>query len=511
MNLKLMLEETSRRYGAKTAIVYNNHRITYAELDDTSNRLANALQETGIKKGDRIAMLLPDTPDFVAVYFGIVKAGAIAVPLDTKYKLDEFTSLLDDCRPRAIVLKSSLLNSIAPALTKLKYMAHFIDIDSAEGATSYPQVLAAGSPRPVAITLEPEDTAMLSYTSGPTTQPRGVVLTHRSLYAETIASAAGFAQTEKDVSILFALPLHHVFGLVAILLSAIYKGSTVVIVPGLSVSEVMATIERERATIFMGVPYVHALMIRTAYRDGLKNNLSSLRLCASAGAPLPAGTTRRFKDTFGYKLIDFWGLTEAVCHITCPPVDGTGKSGSVGKALPGWEIKIVGDRGRKLPADQPGEVIVRGPIMEGYYHNPQATAEVIKDGWLYTGDLGRIDGDGYLFLTGRKKDLIIRKGQNIYPADIEAVLGSHPRVAEAAVVGTINWLKGEDIKAFVRLKDGATASHRELRQYCLEHLAHYKMPQKLVFTDGLPTRTATGEISKAELKKPQPTPDITSP
>lgn len=249
----------------------------------------------------------------------------------------------------------------------------------------------------------------------------------------------------------------------------------------------------------MGVPYIFALAVNMAEKEGVKNDLSSLRLCVSAGAPLPINTIRRFKKSYGLDIIDAWGLTEAVCLVTCPPVDGSGKLGSVGKTMPGWEVKIAGDNGEELPPNQPGEIIVRGPVMKGYYNNPQATAETIKNGWLYTGDIGQLDEDGFLFIVGRKKEMILVKGQNIFPSDIEEVLYAHPKVAEAAVIGIPDELRGEVIRAVVSLKDGEVATEQEIKRLCLERMANYKVPKQIMFLDSLP-KTRTGKIGKEDLR-----------
>jgi long-chain acyl-CoA synthetase len=488
MNLKLMLEETVRQYGGKTALVLGECRLSYAELDEASNKVANALIKMGLEKGDRVAMLLPNSPDFATIYFGIVKSGGIAVPLDTRYKVEELASLCDDCRPKVLVAESAFLEPLVPVLPRFDYIEHIIDLSArCEGRfLSYREIMATSSVHQVEVELEPEDIAHIAYTSGPTLHPRGVVMSHRSLLSEAAISGDGFQQTDKDITLLFALPMHHVFGLVIILLTSIYKGSTVVMLPGLSIPELMGTIERERATIFMGVPFVYVLAVNMAEEEGVRYDLSSLRLCGSAGAPLSTDIIQRFKKCYGFELIDFWGLTESAAHVTLQPIDGSGKLGSVGRVLPGWELKIVDDSGRELPPNQPGEVIVRGPIMDEYYNNPQATAEVIKDGWLYTGDIGKVDGDGNLFITGRKKELIIVKGQNIYPSDIEGVLCAQPKVAAAIVVGVPDELRGEVVKAIVRLKKGEVATGEELRRFCREHMADYKLPKQIVFVDSLP-------------------------
>ena len=348
--------------------------------------------------------------------------------------------------------------------------------------------------------IKPEDLAHIAYTSGPAFRPRGVMLSHQCLMTEAAISGDGFQQTDKDIMMLFALPMHHVLGLVVVLLASIYKGNTVIIVPGtgLSLSSFMAAIERERGTMFIGVPYIFALAVDIAEKEGVKDDLSSLRLCASAGAPLPVTTIQRFKQHYGFNIVDFWGLTEAACHITCPPIDGSGEFGSVGKTLPGWEMKIVADNGKELPPNQVGEVIVKGPIMKGYYNNPQATAAAIRDGWLYTGDVGKVNENGYLFLLGRKKELIITKGQNIHPGDIEEVLHTHPKVAEAAVVGMPDEMRGEVVRAVISLKNGESTTEQEIIRFCREYIADYKVPKQIIFMDSLP-KTAAGKIRKEEL------------
>jgi len=503
MNLKLMLEETVRRYGRKTAIALGDRRLSYAELDKASNKIANALIKMGISKGDRVAMLLPNSLEFVIIYFGIVKAGGIAVPLDTRYKVGELASLFGDCQPKVLVAESPFLEPLVPALPSFKYIEHVIDINSKyEGQfLSYREIIATASSNRVEVGLEPEDIATISYTGGPTNRPRGVMLSHRSLVTEAIMSGDGFQQTDKDVVMLFALPLLHMFGLAAVLLASVYKGSTVVIVPGtgLSISSFMEAIEREKGTIFLGVPYIFALAVDLAEKEGIKNDLSSLRLCGSGGAPLSIDIIQRFKQHYGFTLLNLWGQTEAVSQVTCQPIDGTEKLGSVGKPLPGWEVKIVDDNNKELPPNQPGEIIVRGPIMNGYYRNPRATAEMIKNGWLYTDDIGKLDRDGNLFILGRKKEMIIVKGQNIYPSDIEDVLYTHPKVAETAVVGIPDELRGEEVRAVISLKEGEVATEQEIKRFCLERIANYKVPKQVIFLDSLP-KTATGKISKEDLR-----------
>jgi len=502
MNLKAMLEETTKHYGGKTAIALGKRRLSYAELDEASNKIANALIKIGVSKGDRVAVLLPNSPEFAVIYFGIIKISAIAVLLDTKYKVSELTSLFDDSRPKVLVTESPFLEPLVPILPRFKYIAYVIDLSSEHKRRflSYQEIMATSSAQKVEVEPEPEDIANIAYTSGPTFRPHGVMLSHQDLVMNATISADKFRQTAEDVAVLFALPLHHVVGLEAVLLTSISKGSTVVMLSGLSISGLMGIIEKERATIFMGVPFIFILMVHMAEEEGIKHDLSSLRLCCAGGAPMSTDIMKRFQQLYGLDIVQFWGLTEVTAYLTCQPIDGTGKLGSVGKALPGWGVKIVDDNGKELPLNQSGEIIVTGPIMRGYYNNPRATAETIKNGWLYTGDIGRVDEDGELFILGRKKEMIIAKGQNIYPSDIEDVLHTHPKVAEAAVVGIPDELRGEMVRAVISLKAGETATEQEIKRFCLERIANYKVPKQVIFLDSLP-KTATGKIRKEDLKK----------
>jgi long-chain acyl-CoA synthetase len=303
-------------------------------------------------------------------------------------------------------------------------------------------------------------------------------------------SAEVMEQTEKDVLMLFALPMYHQFGLTAVLMASIYKGNTVAVVPGTgrSVDSFMEAVEREKGTIYMGVPYIYSLMINVARREGIKYNLSSLRLCISGGAPLEPAVISLFRQYYGFNIIDVYGQTETVCQITVMPIDGTGKAGSSGKAMPCWEIKIFDEKDNELPPDQEGEIVTRGPVMAGFYNKPEATTRIMRNGWLHTGDIGRMDEDGFLYITGRKRRMLILKGQNIFPADIEEVLSTHPKIAEARVMGVIDSVRGETVKALVRLKPGETATEQEIRHYCQGRLADYKLPREIEFVDTMPEK-----------------------
>ncbi len=502
MNLELMLKKTAKQYARKTAIVLDQRRVSYAELDESSNKVANALVKMGVRKGDRAAMLLPNSPDFVSVYFGIIKAGGIAVPLNPRYKIDELVSLFDDCQPKVLVAESSSLEPLIPALSRFNSVKHVIVQGyRKEGEfLSYEEIMAEGSVQRVEIALEPDDLATISYTGGPSNHPQGVALSHRVIVTYATLSGDGFQQSDRDIVLLFSLPLYHMFGLGSVLLTSVSRGSTMVIVPGTgrSINSFFEAIEREKGTIYMGVPYTYALAISVAMREGIKSDVSSIRLFCSAGAPITPEIIQQFKQYYGRDILDIWGLSEAVSHVTYQNLNSIKKLGSSGKALAGFEIRTVDHNGEEVLPNETGEIIVRGPIMTCYYNNTEATAKAIEDGWLYTGDVGRIDEDGYLFLSGRKKELIILKGQNIYPSDIEEVLSTHPKVAEAVVTGIPDKLRGEVVAAAIKLEDGEVVTEQEIRLFCQERMAAYKLPKHIVFTDSL--RHMSAAISKKDLR-----------
>jgi long-chain acyl-CoA synthetase len=501
MNLKKMLERAAKHYVGKTAFVMDGRRLSYAGLDEASNKVANALVGMGITKGDRVALLLTNSPEFVAIYFGVVKIGAIAALLDPKYKLTELVSLCEDSKPKVLVTESPCLEQLAPVLDRFKSVERVISVGAENEGDflAYDEIIAQSSSAAIATEPAPEDIAHIAYSSGPSFYPRGVAMSHGALVKEASISADSFKQTEKDIVILFALPMHHAFGLVVIMMTAITRGSTVVMLSGLSMESLFELIEREKATMFMGVPFVHWLIIEAIEMEGLKHDIGSLRLWGTAGAAMPPKIAKKVKEYIGLTPVNFWGMTESAAQVSCTALDGRGEANSVGKTLPGWELRIVDDEGRELPVGETGEIIVRGPIMNEYYNNPQATAQIVRDGWLYTGDIGWIDSDGWLFLAaGRKKDMIISKGQNICPSDIEEIIGSHPKVAEVAVVGIADESRGEVPRAVIRLKAGKKSTETEIKQFCLEHLANYKVPREVIFTKSLP-RTPDGRIDKEKL------------
>jgi len=512
LNLKTMLAGLAAKYGNKPAVVCGEKRCSYSEMDTTSNRVANTFLKLGIKKGDRVFLLLENSLEYIITYFGIVKAGAIAVPVDPKYKVDEVASLIGDCQPKILVGESPILDPLIPILPSFTSVEKVIDLSSKYNGQflTYEEMVASNPADMVKFEADPDDVANISYTAGPTFHPHGAALTHRAIEVEAVVSAEGFDLTDKDVVMLFALPLHHSAGLIIVLLTTLSRGGTVVMLGGISMTALTAAIEREKVTVFIGVPFIFEMLVREAETEGINNDLSSLRLCAGGGSAVSLALTDRFKQLFGYTIAQFWGLTEATAHVSCQKLNGSDRPGSVGPLLRGWEIKSVDKNGRELPVNGEGELIIRGLMMKEYYRNPEATAKAIKDGWLYTGDIGRIDELGNVFITGRKKDMIIIKGQNIWPGDIEHALLFHPKVAEAAVIGIPDNLRGEIIVAAVVLKPGAKVAESELKRVCLDHIANYKVPKQYMIVESLP-KTDAGEVDKEKLRAALALPPVFPP
>jgi long-chain acyl-CoA synthetase len=495
MNLIEFISDAAQKYQDRTAFQLGDRIVSFTDLDILSNGLAKNLVAMGIKPGDRIALLLENSPDFAICYFGIVKAGAIAIPLDTKYKVLEIKAVFDDCQPAALIAESAILKALGHEFARFACLKNIVSMGVTEGVACIPftsLIESADAPPPIA---EYPELAHIAYTSGPTLRPHGAEITHTHLIEAAAGSATGFGQTDQDTVILFALPLHHTIGIAVIMMTALWAGSRVVIVCGVSMDAVLCFVEKERATMFHGVPFIYALMVKHFKDNGLKYNLSTLRFCGSAGAPIPVKVISDFEEFTGKNLIQFYGLTESTSHVTCQEVDKSGRSGGVGKAIPGFTIRIVTEDGYDAEVGEPGEVIIEGPIMRAYHNRPGDTDAYIRYGWLYTDDIGVIDDKGELYIKGVKKPMLITKGQNIYFSDISDLLLTHPAVADAAASGFIDpdGMRGEVVLAVVKLKEGLALTEQETKKFFLERLANYKCPKKVLFMSDIP-RKPNGDL-----------------
>jgi len=500
-NLAVILRETASATPDKAVAVYEGGQLSYAELDALSDRLAVSLQTAGLSTGDVVALQLPNIPQFLVAYFGILKAGGIVMPLNVLLKAPEVEFQLRNSGARTLITWEGILGeaakgAAAAGVGEIYAVGH---PENAAGAAPFEALFTHPvTVRPLA-QRAPTDTAVIIYTSGTTGRPKGAELTHMQLYMNADIPGRLFDVKPDDI-VITVLPLFHVFGLSSILNVCVRFGCTMSLIPRFDAAVVLNAIQRDRATIFEGVPTMFIGLLAQPDLDSY--DVSSLRVAISGGASIPAPVLDAFEKHFGVVILEGYGLTETASTTTFNRSITERRTYSVGKPIWGTQTEIWDDDCVVLPPgkENVGEVVTRGlHVMKGYLNNPQATADAFTDGWFHTGDLGYIDEDGFLFIVARKKELIIRGGYNVYPPEIEDVLHAHPAVAEAAVIGIPDDRLGEEVMAVVTLRPGSTLSAPDLIAYCKDQMAAYKYPRVIEFRDELP-KNAIGKVVKDELK-----------
>jgi long-chain acyl-CoA synthetase len=495
------LTETARKNPRRTALIFGKRKITYREFDAQAEGFAAGLNALGIGPGDRVGILLGNSPEFAVTYFGIVKAGAAAVPLNTFLTVHELEYIITDSGIRALVSSGEFrdrLNDIIESEYKPEHIINVPGDGDVIGSTPFGLVVKDGSRGAGA--AGSEEPAAILYTSGTTGRPKGAVLTHDNLLSNASSAAEAYHVTKRDRLLLF-LPMFHAFSFLVCMLLPVSVGASVIILKGVKpFDNVVKAVLWGRATFFVAIPAVYNLLAHKKF-PRLVMKLLALRICVSGAAPLPADTLTRFSENIGIPLLEGYGMTETSPVVSCNPLVGIRKPGSVGIPIPGVEVKVAGEDERELGPHKVGEIIVKGPnVMRGYLNNEQATAETIKDGWLFTGDMGYMDEDGYIFVVDRKKDMILVHGMNVYPREIEEVLYGHPDIKDAAVIGVRDEDGTETPTAFVTLNDGAGIGPKDVKVFLRERLAQYKVPRRIEFMDELPM-TPTGKVLKKELKR----------
>ncbi len=499
-NLASILKNSARRDPQQLAVIADEERLTYADLEARSDAVAAALIDAGVTPGAVVAMQLPNVPEFPVSLYGILKAGAAVLPLNPLYKSYEMSYLLEDSGARHMITDSSSAREAAKALEEVGGTGLYVVGTPPDGTAGRPfseLVEHEVADRAPFVQRDPGDTAILLYTSGTTGKPKGVQLTSFQLYMNAMAhvEAFGMDPTSKVVAV---MPLFHALGLSGILNATVSAGGTVLLLPKFDVERVLEVIQRDGATIIHGVPTMYHALLH--FPKLSEYDISTLRRCGSAGAAIPAEVLDAVEDTFGVQILEMYGLTESGPLATYNDPNDR-KPYSIGKPIPGVEVEIWNEHNQPLPrgAEHVGEMVIRGHnTMSGYLNNPEATAEAFTDGWLHTGDLAYQDEDGFLFFVDRKKELIIRGGYNVYPREVEEVLYTNPKVSEAAVIGVPDERLGEEIKAFVTLKPGVTAHPAELVDYVKDRLAPYKYPRVVEIIEQMP-KSPTGKILKKEL------------
>lgn len=496
MKLKDLLDSNIDQYGEYPFLFYKKKEYTNVMTKEFAVRFANGLHQLGIEQGDRIVVCMPNCPEVIFAYQGITRTGAIIVPVMFTLHAKEIHYIALNSGAKAVITSSAIRAKVEEALENLPVKPLVILVDEAADASAlnFYDIMSSGT-KELDVGVEPVSAAVILYTSGTTGNPKGVVLTHKNLFSNAVSSAE-HNDAERGTT-LGILPLAHVYGL-TVSNVCFLTGSSIVVFSKFDPKEVLESIEVFKVRSFSAVPaMIHSLV---SYPNPEQYDTASLEWVGSGSAPLPIALLHAFEQKFLAKVYEGYGLSEAAPVVTSHRKGSPIKPGSVGVAIPGVNLKIVDEIGMDVPAGEIGELIVKGDnVTPGYFQNAEETARVIKDGWLYTGDMARMDNEGYIYIADRKKDLIIRGGFNIYPRDIEELLIAHQAVSEAAIVGIPDERMGEEMVACVVKKPGVEVTEEELIRYCQDHLAKNKTPRRILFFDSLP-RNGVGKILKTALR-----------
>ena len=503
MNLRELVQNQADKFEDKIFMYWEDTTISYSQLNDLTNKVANLLYNLGIRKGDKVSVYLPNMPEYVYLYLGIPKIGAVTGPVNALFKAREVKFVVNHSEAKIIVTIPKFMELINEIKHELPKVEHVIVIGEPVKDTLNFWDLMDNAPTdapPEVVIDEKNDPAAILYTSGTTGFPKGVLQTHFNIRrnAEMIKD---FLKANEDYRFMLILPLFHVNAQIVTVMAPFTIGASCILTPGFSAQTHWETVAKYKASTFSAVPTILSILIKMPHEN---LDLSSLEFVICGAAPLPIEVFREFEKTFNCKIVEGYGLTEGTCASSVNPIptetEDKRKIGSIGVPLTGNEMKIVDSDGKDLPPNTKGEILVKGDnVMKEYFKNPEANAESLKEGWLYTGDIGHMDEDGFFYITDRKKDMIIRGGENIYPREIEEILYSHPAVSLATVIGVRDKIYGELPKAFIVLKEGKTATAEDIIAYCKKNLADFKIPKYIEFRDDL-LKTPTGKIMKQSLR-----------
>jgi long-chain acyl-CoA synthetase len=494
LNLASIVVDSAARTPAGAAVRLGDATLTYAELDERSARLAALLRERGLRPGDRVGVMLPNVPEFPVAYYGVLRAGGVVVPMNVLLKRREIAFYLEDSGAGLLLAWHGFCDEARDGASDAG--AELIEVEP----EAFAELLAAQEPTDGMAETGEEDTAVILYTSGTTGKPKGAELTHFNLSRNAdIASRTTCVISEGDI-VLGTLPLFHSFGQTVSMNASLRVGATLTLVPRFDPGEALATMARDRVTHFYGVPTMYGALLHHPGREDF--DTSALRTCITGGASMPVEVLRGFEEAFGCVVLEGYGLSETSPVASSSHPNMERKPGSIGTPLEEVEMKVVDEDDDEVAQGEVGEIVIRGHnIMKGYWQQPEATAEAMRGGWFHSGDMARIDEDGYFFIVDRKKDLIIRGGYNVYPREVEEVLYEHPKIREAAVLGVPHEQLGEEVGAAVVLHDGEQLEPEEVSAYVKERIAAYKYPRRVWFMDDLP-KGPTGKILKREIKPP---------
>jgi long-chain acyl-CoA synthetase len=494
VNLASNLVRTARARTDSVAIRDGAADTTYGELDLQSSRVAGMLAERGIQPGDPIGLMLPNVAEFASIYYGVLRAGGVVVPMNPLLKAREVAYYLGDSGARFVFAWHGFAAEAGSGAERADSEAIVVD------PATFAELAAAAKPDDRVIDTGADDLAVILYTSGTTGSPKGAELTHANLMRNADVLCTDLLRLSPDDVIFGGLPLFHAFGQTCALNAAVASGASVTVLPRFTPTDALRILAEHRVTVFEGVPTMYVALLGHPERAAC--DASALRVCVSGGAALPVEVLRGFEEAFGCQVLEGYGLSETSPVASFNHPDRERKPGSIGTPIRGVEMRVVDSEGGEVPQGEIGEIVIRGHnVMRGYWRKPEETAKAIPDGWFRTGDLGRIDKDGYFEIVDRKKDMIIRGGYNVYPREIEEVLYEHPAVAEAAVIGLPHPALGEEVGAAVVVKPGADITAGQLRDHVKAQVAAYKYPRAVWLVDALP-KGATGKIVKREIVPP---------
>jgi long-chain acyl-CoA synthetase len=532
--LHQLLEDSAKRFPNKTAVIFpgrlgDSGRLSYRKLNEQANRMANALIGLGVKKGDRVALLLPNCPQFVISYYAVLKAGGIVVATNPLYSPREMELQFNDCGAETAIVLSLFYRTVAglrertgirnlivtnikeylPPFTRLLFTlfrerkeGHRVSIAGAKDTYSFRSLLRGSEPTPPSVPADPEDVAMFQYTGGTTGISKGAVAKHSGVLANVFqmkAWGAPISMAEGEEVVMGVMPLFHVYGMVAVMHFTVLTGNAMVLLPRWETEQVLKTISRYKPIYFPGVPTMYVAI--NNHPKARKYDLRSIKACISGAAPLPVEVQQKFEELTGGRLVEGYGLSEASVVTHCTPLEGPRKVGSIGVPFPDVEAKImdVETGEREMPVGEVGELAVKAPqVMKGYWNRAEETGMVLRNGWLYTGDLAKVDEDGFFSIVDRKKEMILAGGYNIYPREVEEVLYEHDKIKEAVCYGVSDPYRGETVKVCVVLKDGESATPEEITAFCRERLARFKVPKLVEFREELP-KSPIGKVLRRVL------------
>ena len=501
MTIAKLLDQVVVTYGRKKCLTYGQTTYTYDVMNQKINQVARGLYRLGISGGIRVGLLLSNCPEYLLTYFGVMKLGGINVPINTFLSGEEVQFILNDCHISALVTNKQLYSLIKPVLTKLPHLKHIIVVDEdIPGTIPFQTFEQESLENPTWEPPKNDDIAVIHYTSGTTGNPKGAMLSHKNLLAAIDSNTDVIKISHHDRIIVF-LPLFHVFTFVVCILATFSHGTRIILIASVKpFKRVLNAILKYRVSILVGIPQVFNALVN-AKVPWFFRFINPIRVCVSGGAPLTAGVLMKFQQKFHIPLLEGYGLSETSGGICVNPLDKIRKPLSIGLPIKGVKVKIVDEDEIELDENEVGELLVKSDsVMVGYYNQPEETKRVLQEGWLRTGDMAKIDKDGYIYIVDRKKDMLIVRGMNVYPREVEKVLCSHPKVAECAVIGVPDKQRGEVPKAIITLKENVNATEKEFRRFCHEKIAMYKNPKYFEFRDLLP-KTPTGKIMKKILKQ----------